>query len=169
MAIAATSPILRQLERPGRKVVLELVDDHFPLTLVRWVGQVQPQHVLRMIRFFDGAVERALNQDKRIVHICDARDATLPNQLVRDMLVDWLSDRQQVERDVSLSTYVVAGDPLIRGVVASLKWATGRGGGIHVVPTLAQAVSGASEALEQAGMPIPSVIGLAVIDPPQPV
>lgn len=158
MAVAATSPILQQLERPRREVALELVDDHFPLTLVRWVGQVQPQHVLRMIRFFDGAVERALNEDKRIVHICDARDATLPNQLVRDMLVDWLSDRSTAERDVTLSTYVVASEPLIRGVVASLKWATGRGGGIRVVPTLEQAVSGACQQLEQACMPIPDVL-----------
>jgi len=150
--------MLRELERPSREVALELLDDHFPLTLVRWVGQIQPQHVLRVIRFFDQAVERARNEQTSLVHICDARDAAMPNQLVRDMLGDWLGDRPSNERVVSLASYVVTGDPLIRGVVASLKWATGRGAGIHVVPTLERAIQGASEHLLQAGMPIPAVL-----------
>ncbi|MFO7564039.1 MAG: hypothetical protein R6X02_15440 [Enhygromyxa sp.] len=159
--MAATTPVLRSVERPRRDVALELVDDHFPLMLVRWVGHIQPQHVLRMIRFFDQAVERGLEEGKRIVHICDARDAALPNQLVRDMLVDWLTSRTADERDVTMASYVIAADPLIRGVVASLKWATGRGQGIHVVASLDQAVTGACEVLEQAGMVVPEVLRIA--------
>lgn len=158
MAVAATTSMLRELEGPRREVALELLDDHFPLTLIRWVGAVKPQQVLKLIRFLDQAVERALDEGQSIVHICDARDASMPNQLVRDMLVDWLSDRAASEREVILVSYVVAGDPLIRGVVASLKWATGRGAGIRVVPTLEQAVQGACEALRQANMPIPQVL-----------
>jgi hypothetical protein len=161
MAMAATTPVLRPLERVRRDVALELVDDHFPLTLVRWVGHIQPQHVLRMIRFHDQAVERGLQEGKRIVHICDARDAALPNQLVRDMLVDWLAERSSTERDVTLASYVIASDPLIRGVVASLKWATGRGDGIRVVASLDQAVTGACEVLERAGMIVPEVLRIA--------
>jgi hypothetical protein len=161
MAMAATSPMLRALERPRHDVALELVDDHFPLMLVRWVGQIQPQQVLRMIRFFDMAVERGIDEGKRIVHICDARDASLPNQLVRDMLVDWLTSRAEDEREVILASYVIAADPLIRGVVASLKWATGRGDGIRVVPSLDQAVTGACEVLEHAGMIVPDVLRIA--------
>jgi hypothetical protein len=158
MAVAATTSMLRELERPSREVALELLDDHFPLTLVRWVGQIQPQHVLRMIRFYDQAVERAQDEHTSLVHICDARDAAMPNQLVRDMLVDWLGDRAASEREVSLASYVVTGEPLIRGVVASLKWATGRGAGIHVVPTLERAIEGAREQLGQVGIPIPAVL-----------
>jgi hypothetical protein len=158
MAMAATSPVLRSLEPSRRDVALELVDDHFPLMLVRWVGQIQPQHVLRMIRFFDHAVERGLEEGKRVVHICDARDAGLPDQLVRDMFVDWLTSRSSDEREVIMASYVITGEPLIRGVVASIKWATGRGSGICVVPTLEQAVIGVCDVLEREGMDVPDVL-----------
>lgn len=161
MAVAATTPVLRSVELARHDAALELVDDHFPLTLVRWVGHIKPQHVLRMIRFYDQAVERGLDADKRLVHILDARDAALPNQLVRDMLVDWLTSRSAIERDVTLASYVIAAEPLIRGVVASLKWATGRGNGIRVVASLEQAVTGACEVLEQAGMKVPEVLRIA--------
>jgi hypothetical protein len=159
--VAATVPMRLEVERPRREVALELVDDHFPLLLVRWVGNIQPQHMLRMIRFIDEAVDRAADEGKRLVHLCDARDAALPNQLVRDMLVDWLSDRAGPERDITLATYVIASDPLIRGVVASIKWATGRGDGIRVVTSLDQAVAGASEVLEQSGMIVPDILRIA--------
>jgi hypothetical protein len=56
---------------------------------------------------------------------------------------------------------VIAADPLIRGVVASLKWATGRGDGIRVVASLDQAVTGACEALDRAGMIVPEVLRIA--------
>ncbi len=161
MAMAATTPVLRPLERTHRDVALELVDEHFPLMLVRWVGEIQPQHVLRMIRFFDMAVERGLEQGKSVVHICDARDASLPNQLVRDMLVDWLSSRSPNEREVIVASYVIAADPLIRGVVTSLRWATGRGSGIRVVASLDQAVAGACEELERVGMVVPEILRIA--------
>ncbi len=159
--MAATSPVLRSVERVRHDVALELVDDHFPLVLVRWVGHIQPQHVLRMIRFFDHVVDRGLAERTPVVHVCDARDAALPNQLVRDMIVDWLSNRAPSERDVIMASYVITSDPLIRGVVASIKWATGRGAGVRVVPNLEQAVTGVCELLDGAGMPIPEVLRVA--------
>jgi hypothetical protein len=158
MAVAATTPILSQLDPQRCEVALELIDDHFPLLLVRWAGQVQPQHVLRMIRFFDHNGAAAAGEGKRLVHICDARDASLPSSLVRDMLIDWLSDRPHGRDGTSMRSYVIASDPMIRGVVASLKWATGRGDGIRVVPTLEQAIAGARQTLEEFGLPIPEIL-----------
>ena len=160
MAVAATTPILSQLDPRRCEVALELIDDHFPLLLVRWAGELQPQHVLRLIRFFDCNAEVAAAEGKRLVHICDARDAALPSSLVRDMLIDWLGDRPvRCGSEPSLRSYIVASDPMIRGVVASLKWATGRGDGICVLPTLEQAIAGARQALEQAGLPVPEILG----------
>ncbi|WP_146158184.1 hypothetical protein [Enhygromyxa salina] len=158
MAVAATSPMITQPESPQCEVALELIDDHFPLLLVRWAGRLQAQHVLELIRFFDihGAV--AAREEQRLVHILDAREAALPNSLVRDMLVDWLSDRPRSNVRGKPRSYVIATDPLIRGVVASLKWATGRGEGICVVKTLDQAIAGARETFEASGMEVPEIL-----------
>ena len=158
MAVAASTPVLTQLGSRRCEVALELVDDHFPLALVRWAGPVQPQHVLRMIRFIDSQVETAQTQQVRLVQILDAREAALPSSLVRDMLIDWLSDRPRSSSELAMRTFVVVSDPMIRGVVASLRWATGRGDGIQVVPTLEQAIEGARAAFEDAGQPVPEIL-----------
>lgn len=158
MAVAATSPMLTQFEAPHCEVALELIDDHHPLLLVRWSGNLQPQHILRMIRFFDLHGERAAAQGDHLVHILDARDAALPSPLVRDMLVDWLGDRPRKRGRTEAKSFVVAGDPLIRGVVASLKWATGRGDEIRVLSKLEQAIMEAREAFEAAGVEVPEIL-----------
>jgi hypothetical protein len=43
-------------------------------------------------------------------------------------------------------------------VVASLRWATGRGDRIQVVSTLEQAIAGAREAFEHAKQPVPEIL-----------
>ncbi|KIG19589.1 hypothetical protein DB30_00098 [Enhygromyxa salina] len=150
--------MITQLESPHCEVALELIDDHFPLLLVRWAGRLQAQHVLKLIRFCDvhGAV--AASEGRRLVLILDAREAALPNSLVRDMLIDWLSDRPRTNAGGKPRSYVIATDPLIRGVVASLKWATGRGEGIQVVKTLEQAIAGARETFEASGVEVPEIL-----------
>ena len=158
MAVAATSPMLTRFGAPHCEVALELIDDHYPLLLVRWSGQLEPQHILRMIRFFDTYGEQAASEGKRLVHICDARDAALPSPLVRDMLVDWLADRPVDRASRGTQTFVVASDPMIRGVVASLKWATGRSEGIRVMAKLEQAIAEARETFVRAGVEIPDVL-----------
>lgn len=156
MAVAATSPVRLGHVDPRREVVLELIDEHEPLMLVRWAGQVKAQHVLQMMRFFDTTGTQAKAEGKRLVYILDARDAALPGSLVRDMLADWLSDRPR--GGVILSTIVVAPDPLIRGVIISLKWATGRADGVTVVPKVTKAIELAKRQFEKAGIDVPPVL-----------
>jgi hypothetical protein len=158
MAVAATTPVLTHLDARRCEVALELIDDHFPLALVRWAGHVQPQHVLRMIRFIDSQVENAAAEQVRLVQICDAREAALPSSLVRDMLIDWLSDRPRSNGELAMRSFVVVSDPMIRGVVASLRWATGRGDRIQVVSTLEQAIAGARRCFEEIGQPVPEIL-----------
>lgn len=156
MAVAATIPMQLEHTNPRNEVVLELVDEHFPLVLIRWGGQLQPQHLLRLMRFYDEVAQRAESEQTRVVHMIDARDATLPNSLIRDMLVDWLTDRT---RDSSPGpTVILAPNPLIRGVVTSLKWATGRGSSIVLANRIEQAIASAVEAFESAGIPVPEVL-----------
>lgn len=158
MAIAPPTSVLQTLMRPTREVALELVDEHFPLMLVRWAGQLQAQQVLQMIRFFDKTVARGLREQRQVLHICDAEHAEVPNQLVRDMLIDWLIETASEQRQVMLGSFVIASDPLIRGVVASLKWATGRGDGIRVVANLDLALEGARQRFVAAGLEVPEVL-----------
>jgi hypothetical protein len=158
MVGAASTPVLIQRDSRRSEVALELIEDHFPLVLVRWVGPVQPQHVLGMIRFIDSQVENAAAEKVRLVQICDAREAALPSSLVRDMLIDWLSDRPRNSGTLAMRSFVVVSDPMIRGVVASLRWATGRGDRIQVVGTLEQAIEGARQAFEESGQPVPQIL-----------
>jgi hypothetical protein len=158
MALASPTSVLQTLTRPPREVDLDLVDEHFPLMLMRWSGHLQAPQVLQLIRFFDDGVARGLREQRRVLHICDARHAEVPDQLVRDMLIDWLIETTHEQRKVMLGSFVVASDPLVRGVVASLKWATGRGGGIRVVAELETAIDGACELLEGAGLEVPEVL-----------
>lgn len=157
MAVAATTPILTQLDPRRSEVALELIDDHFPLLLVRWAGNVQPQHVLQLIRFIDVCLDRS-EPEQRLVLILDARDAAMPSSLVRDMLIDWLGDRPRKVGPHAMRNFIIVGDPMIRGVVASLRWATGRGDNLLVVPSVEQAIVGAREALEAVGHDVPAIL-----------
>jgi len=156
MAVAATGPIQLDDTNPRSEVVLELIDDHFPLVLIRWVGHLQPQHLLELMRFYDEVGARAADERTRLVHMVDAREATLPSALVRDMLVDWLTERPRGSR--AGPTIIIASNPLIRGVVTSLKWATGRGAGLAIVPKIELAIERAVECFHAAGLEPPSVL-----------
>jgi hypothetical protein len=151
MATGSTDPVMRTLSRPRQPNTLELFDDHFPLLVYRWVGQVEPQHVLSMIRFVDAAVERGTRERTRIANICDASAADLPSPLVRDMLGDWVGDRSDAERKLTLASFVVAPDPLIRGVIASIKWTSKHTNDIHVVASVEAAIEQSYELFEHAG------------------
>ena len=156
MAVAATIPMQLEQTNPRNEVVLELVDEHFPLVLIRWAGQLQPQHLLKLMRFYDEMGARAEGEQTRLVHMVDARDAALPNALIRDMLVDWLTERPRGSS--AGPTIVLAPNPLIRGVVTSLKWATGRGSGIVISNRIEHAVAVGVESFESAGMTPPGVL-----------
>ena len=156
MAVAATTPIQLGHVNPRSEVVLELMDEHYPLLLVRWAGQVQPQHVLQMMRFFDSTGALAEAEGTSLIYMLDAREAALPNALVRDMLVDWLATRRRA--GMILKTFVIAPDPLIRGVVTSLKWATGRADGITVVTKIDAAIEASRQLFEAANIEVPAVL-----------
>lgn len=157
MAVAATTPTLWQREPDSGETEIELGAQHFPLLVMRWRGRLEPQHVLRLIRFTDEASERALREGRQLVQICDAREASRPAALVRDMLVDWLNDRR-IERAITLSTVVVATDPLVRGLVTSLKWSTGRGRSVVLVGNLEDAVDVGCRTFVRAGQSVPEVL-----------
>ncbi len=166
MAVAATSSILWDLESraaAGRgEPRLELLDVHFPLLFVVWAGELQPQQVLQLIRFTDAARERAVRERTRLLTICDGREAVRPSDLVRDMLVDWLGDANM---HLGLGSVIITRDPIIRGVIASLKWAIGRNGTeLHVVQRPEEALERARMQLLKAGLPLPAVLDLSVAD-----
>lgn len=161
MAVAATTPILGELDRPTGRSTLELIDDHFPLVLVRCAGPIDARQVLGMIRFFDDMGVRAAREGRTLVTICDAREACRPTPLVREMLADWMRDRPLDRHGLDMHTFVVVGSPLIRGVIASLKWATGRGTGIEAVGSLELAARGACQALREANQAVPEILAEA--------
>lgn len=155
MAVAATSPVLWQLAEQSGESSVELNDEHFPLLVGRAVGQVEPKHILAMIRFFDDATQRAGREEQRTVLIFDATGAGMPTPLVREMLIDWIGDAPKSASANDMRIFVIAPNPLIRGVIASLRWATGRGVGIEVVPDLQQAAAAAIVHLHECGQPVP--------------
>jgi hypothetical protein len=162
MAVAASSPIRWEHEAPTSAPRCDLVDEHFPLLFITLAGELQPQHVLQLIRFVDRARRRAAAEQIQLLTICDARGSSRPSDLVRDMFVDWL--RQELARAVPLGSIIVARDPIVRGVIASIKWAIGRGDEMMVVPSPEEALAKARERFIRAGLTPP-----AVLDGPDPV
>lgn len=156
MAVAATSPTCWQNEAPTSELRCDLVDEHFPLLFITIAGELQPQHVLQLIRFVDGARERAAAEQVDLLTICDARDSSRPSELVRDMVVDWL--RHELAEPSPLGSIVVVRDPIIRGVIASIKWAIGRGDEMSVVPSPDEALTRARQRFIDAGMTLPDVL-----------
>jgi hypothetical protein len=156
MAVAATSPIRWENEAPKSEVRCDLVDEHFPLLLITVAGELQPQHVLQLIRFVDQARERAAAEQVELVSICDARSAVRPSELVRGMFVDWL--RHDLAQPASLGSIVITRDVIVRGVIASIKWAIARGDQIAVVGTTEEALAHARQRFSNAGLPLPNVL-----------
>lgn len=156
MAVAATSPIRWENEAATSELRCDLIDEHFPLLFITIAGELQPQQVLQLIRFVDQARERAAAEQVELCTICDARDSNRPSELVRDMLVDWL--RHELAQSAPLGTIIVARDPIIRGVIASIKWAIGRGDEMMVVPSTDEALARARQRFVDANLTPPSVL-----------
>jgi hypothetical protein len=156
MAVAATSPIRWENEAATSELRCDLVDEHFPLLFITIAGELQPQQVLQLIRFVDDARERATREQVELLTICDARGSSRPSKLVRDMLIDWL--RHDLNRTSRLGTIIVARDPIIRGVIASIKWAIGRGDEMMVVPSPDEALARARQRFVDAGLTSPHVL-----------
>lgn len=157
MAVAAFTSIPWEREAPAGESCFELVDDHFPLLFLSFGGELVAQHVLQLIRFVDDARARARSEGVELLAICDARTAQLPSDLVREMVVDWLR-HEEFGAPSQLGSIIVTHNVLLRGVVASIKWATKRGELIHVVPTPEAALIVARERFVAHGLPVPPVL-----------
>ncbi|NVB40260.1 hypothetical protein G6O69_20625 [Pseudenhygromyxa sp. WMMC2535] len=153
--MAATSPIPWAFEEQPQESHLDLIEEHFPLLLARVVGHLEPRQLLQMIRFFDEVGERVQRERRSPVIIIDASEAAMPCQLIREMLMDWLSDQP---RNCGAKTLVIAPNPMIRGLVASLKWATGRGDSLETVTGVGQAIARAASYLRAKGEPVPALL-----------
>lgn len=161
MAIAATTPVLWHTREFIGDVLLESNDEHFPLMLARTVGPARPSEVLRVIREFDDASARARAEGRTLVTILDASQGVVPDQLNRDILMDWLISKRDLATSRSPRIFVVAPDTLVRGFIASLRWTAGRNVCVDTVPTIEAAIERACAALEHAREAIPEVLAQA--------
>lgn len=157
MAVAASTSIPWEQEAPAGEPRLELVDEHFPLLFLGCGGDLLPQQALQLIRFVDDARERAAREGQDLLVICDARSAQRPSDLVRDMLVDWLRHEDFGEPS-RLGSIIVTHSLLMRGAIASIKWATKRGTQMHVVQTPEEALVVARKRFESLGLTPPAVL-----------
>ncbi len=157
MAVAASTSIPWEQDAPVGEPRLELVDEHFPLLFLGCGGDLLPQQALQLIRFIDDARERAAREGQHLLIICDARSASRPSDLVRDMLVDWLR-HEDFSTPSKLGSIIVTQNLLMRGAIASIKWATKRGDQIHTVLTPEEALELARKRFEDQGLTPPAVL-----------
>lgn len=128
------------------------------MLFVAFAGELQPQQVLQLIRFVDQVRERAAAEQVDLLTICDARASSRPSDVARKMLVDWLR-HEQLGTPSPLGGIIVARDPLVRGAIASIKWATGRGDDeLIVVPTTDEALARARQRFIVAGLTPPAIL-----------
>jgi hypothetical protein len=157
MAVAASTSIPWEQDAPAGEPRLELIDEHFPLLFLGCGGDLLPQQALQLIRFVDDARARAARDECELLVICDARSATRPSDLVRDMLVDWLR-HGDFGAPSQLGSIIVTQNLLMRGAIASIKWATKRGDQMHVVQTPEEALLLARKRFEDQGLTPPAVL-----------
>ncbi len=160
MAVSATNPIRWEQDAPPGESVFELVDEHFPLLFIVLAGELHAHQVLELIRFVDGMRERAAAEQIELLTICDARGASRPGDLVRAMIIDWLRHDPAGPKASfgRFGSIIVTRNPIIRGVIASIKWATGHADQISVVASPSQALAQARARLLAAGLTPPAIL-----------
>ncbi|GEM_PF-2566683 len=158
MAVAASTPARWETEGPVPESALELRDDLLPVLLARSWGVMDARQALELIRFVDAGCERAIVAGSPAIVIFDATHAARTSALVREMLVDWLRASPYISRRSGMRAFVVTPNLIIRGVVASVRWATGSCACVNSVSSLDDAIAAATVLLRERGIDVPEVL-----------
>jgi hypothetical protein len=138
-----------------------------PVVITTWFGTATVDLIDRYYQWFDTLVAASLAAEQRLVRISDLGPARFPPGNVRKRSYEHI--RGDLATDVTLVNYVVVENPLIRGVVASIRWIGGgrREPDFQLVDTVPHALERAIERLKIARIPRPEGLEPDSYEPPR--
>lgn len=135
-------------------VVLD--DAHWPFMIATWFGRPTETLVEKYFAAHDRHIQRARNAREKIIVITDTFATERPNPVARKRIVELTEAQGELARAVTLRSYIVIENPVIRGVVTALAWVYPRMAESENVGSLAQALEKGLEELRKVGVPAPA-------------
>lgn len=131
-------------------------DRYSPVLISIWDGQA----TLDAARWHDGvtneATLRIIDGGGKLVSISDATKSIRPTPELRRYWAENLQNADPRIRENTLATYVVINSPMMRGAITAIGWLSAEARRITCVATLHDAITGALEQLDAAGLARPA-------------
>lgn len=138
-----------------------------PVVITTWHGTATVGLIDQYYRWSDATVAAAIAAEQRLIKIADLSQAGCPRGPVRKRMYEHASN--DLAAEVTLATYVVVDDPLIRGLITSLRWLSGgrRESEIIMVESMARAIELALARLWAERIPAPAGLDPVGYEPPR--
>lgn len=143
--------------------VVHIDDRHFPLIVMYWVGTPDAELCTDVFAWRDKMLERAAAKGEFAIVIHHTNKMVNPSATARRRTAEVAPAGPQL-----LGNYVVANNPLLRGVMTALKWMAGDSIKITTYAKIDDALTTALKALDSAGT-IPPLTSASAYAPPEGV
>jgi hypothetical protein len=127
----------------------------WPIVIATWFGEPTELLVDRYFAAHDVILDRARKARERIVLITDAFATERPSAKARKRITDLTAAQPSDVMALTVASYVVIENPMIRGVVTALSWVNPKMAESQNVATITIALERALASLDQAGIPRP--------------
>lgn len=132
------------------------IDDAlWPILIATWFGRPTEGLVDQYFQNHDVFLQRARDEGTRIVLITDTFATERPSPMARKRIIDRTEAQAKDVRYLTVESYIVIENPVIRGVVTALAWVYPKMAESKNVGSLAIALEGSIEALRTAGIAAP--------------
>lgn len=128
----------------------------WPIVIATWFGEPTEMLVDRYFAAHDGLLDRARRSRERIVLVTDAFATERPSAKARKRITDLTAAQPADVATITVASYVVIENPMIRGVVTALSWVNPKMAESQNVATITIALDRALASLDAAGIPRPA-------------
>lgn len=130
-------------------------DAHWPVVIATWFGRPTEALVEKYFADHRRHLDRARSAGERLVLITDTFATERPHPVARKRIVELTEAQGELANALTLKSFIVIENPVIRGVVTALAWVYPKLGASENVGSLSQAVEGAAAALRSLGIAAP--------------
>lgn len=127
----------------------------WPIIIATWFGEPTELLVDRYFAAHAVLLDRARRSRERIVLITDAFATERPSAKARKRITDLTAEQPADVQTLTVASYVVIENPMIRGVVTALAWVNPKMAESENVASITIALERSLAALDAAGIPRP--------------
>jgi hypothetical protein len=140
---------------------------HFPVLIATWFGEPTEPLVRAYFAWSDEVAREAYAQGQRYAIISDNAHALRPSPTVRKLIAALIDEGPAAKTDRVVASFVVFESALVRGAVTAMQWLSRQSWNLRTTATVQLAVAGALEALEEAGILLPTRLSPATYVTPE--